>query len=107
MTDHVWLYNPDTEAMWQAPADYAHIARARGWVDSDGPVDEFADAAADTVPAEIPPAEDIQTGFDPSEHGFKEVLDYLNQYRDTAPGEVERVLSLERAGKNRKTITGE
>lgn len=104
MASHVWLHNPDTDALWQSPTDYAPIARERGWVDSDGPVD--SEATDETASASDAVEVDEQTGFDPSAHKSAEVNAYLDQYRDTAPGEVDRVLALERAGKNRKTVTG-
>lgn len=112
MAEFVWLHNPETGALWQSPADYAPIAKRRGWEDSDGPDPDDPDPdlegdAPEPEPVPADPDGDEQTNFDPALHKAPEVIAYVEQYKDTAPGEAERVLAAERAGRNRKTITGD
>lgn len=88
----VRLENPETGGVWDCPADYADIARARGWVDTDKPLPgEDAEDLGDRPTAD----------FDPANHTVVEVNAYLAQ---ATPDEVERVLDLEASGKNRSTI---
>ena len=102
MATHVWMHNPETDGVWACPADVVDVMKGRGWEVTEAPddsLDGLFDPAADDEPE--------STAFDPSEHTVQEVNDYLDQHRENAPGEVERVLELERAGKNRTTITGD
>lgn len=97
---HVYLANADTGAVWECPLDYVDVARKRGWEYTDQP-DTSLDGLFDTATAEGP----AQTGFDPADHNVDEVNDHLAQMHDAGvDGEVERVLALEAAGQNRKTI---
>lgn len=102
MSGFVRLENPETGGVWDAPLDYAPIARARGWVDSDKPVDD-EDTTRDSA---VSPA-DVPAGFNPDEHTVAEVNDYLDALPDDKADERDRVVELERAGKNRTGITGE
>ena len=96
---HVLVYNPETDARWECPPDYLPVAKARGWQPAEPEPDEYADVFAEST------AEgEGQTGFDPAEHSVDEVSAHLAKHAESSPGEVERVLDLERAGKNRKTI---
>lgn len=96
---HVWVQHEETGGTWQCPADYLPVAELRGWQIIDAPdtdLDGLFDEPVDGVE---------QTGFDPSEHSVKEVNEHLAEHAEQAPGEVERVLELERAGKDRATVT--
>jgi hypothetical protein len=92
---HVLVKNSETGGVWWSPADYLPVARLRGW--------EPATVEEDPLEGLVD-REPEQTGFDPSAHSAAEVSDHLALHAESAPGEVERVLSLERAGKNRKSV---
>ena len=98
---HVWVKHSETGGVWACPVDYLDVARVRGWEPTDEP-DTSLDGLFDEATAEG----SSQTGFDPAAHNVDEVKTYLAEHQDS-PGEVERVLELERAGKNRSTITGD
>lgn len=90
---HVRVYNPETDGHWDCPEGYLEVALARGF-ELDGPLPEVdLTGLFDEAPL-----------FDPAEHGVKEVSEHLAAHAETDPGEVERVLGLERSGKNRKSI---
>lgn len=93
---HVWLHNPATGGLWECPVDLADLYVTRlGWEygePRDGSLDGLVDEPVE------------QTGFNPSEHTAAEVSDYLALHADETPGEVSRVLELERADKNRKSV---
>lgn len=96
---HVWLRYPPTDATWACPLDVADFYLGRGWEYSAAP-GPTVEGLFDQSTAEGP----NQTGFDPADHDVDEVNDHLAKYADASPGEVERVLELERAGQNRKTV---
>lgn len=97
---HVWLHNPETGGTWECPVDAAEVfVEKRAWEYADAP-DTSADGLFDESTAEG----EAQTGFDPSAHTVEEVNAHLALHADSTPGEVERVLELERAGKNRTTV---
>lgn len=98
---HVWMHNPETGGTWECPVDYAETAESRGWVYTQA-YDDSLDGLFDESSAEG----DQQTGFDPAEHTVAEINDHLAEHAESAPGEVERVLELERAGQNRTTVHG-
>jgi hypothetical protein len=58
---------------------------------------------ADTEPPAQPEPGADDGGFDPADHTVAEVQQYLVDHPDDA----ERVLALERAGKNRATLVGD
>lgn len=62
-----------------------------------------ADREDDSPEAPAQTQSDEPTGYDPSAHTVAEVNDYL---ADVSDAERNRVLSAERAGKNRASITG-
>lgn len=98
---HVWVQHEETGGTWACPADYLPVAEQRGWAPIDPP-DDSLDGLFDPGPS----GEVVeQTGFDPAEHTVAEVNEHLALHAATAPGEVERVLALEAAGKNRATVT--
>jgi hypothetical protein len=109
---HVRMENPETGGVWDCPVDYLPVAKARGWVESDkplpgeeleypaAPVEEVDEAAAAVLLAS-------QSPFDPAAHTVAEVQEYLDTHADSPPGEGDRVLEAERAGKNRVTLTGD
>jgi hypothetical protein len=108
---HVRVENPDTGGVWDCPADYLPVALARGWVESDKPLpgegEEYPAAVEEVdeeAEAELAKA---QAPFDPADHTVAEVQDYLDTHGDSPPGEGDRVLDAERAGKNRVTLTGD
>jgi hypothetical protein len=100
---HIHLYNPATNGYWECPAAVAQtFVDARGWVYVTPP-DRSLEGLFDDVPAAERPEEGV-TAFDPNDHTVGEVNDYLAQYAGSSPGEVARVIELELAGKNRKTV---
>lgn len=99
---HVHLFNPETGGQWECPADPDLLdlyVNKRGWEYAQ-PRDDSLDGLFDESTAEGAD----QTGFDPGKASVDEVNAHLAQFA-SAPGEVERVLELERAGRNRKTVT--
>lgn len=94
---HVFVANEETGAVWECPVDYLEIAKARGWTPCGKPAPSYADLF-DPAPGAA-----AQTGFDPAEHTVDEVNAHLAEHLES-PGEIERVLQLEAAGKNRTTI---
>lgn len=104
MSTHVRLENPETGGVWDSPIDYAPIARARGWVDSDK---ALAEEEVDTTKDPATPVADVPAGFNPDEHTVAEVKEYLDALPAYKTDERDRVVELERAGKNRSTVTGE
>jgi hypothetical protein len=107
MTDqtHVWVKHEETGGVWACPAEYLPIAELRGWEPVDAP-DDSLEGLFDPSPLGRE-SEPEPTGFDPDQHTVKEVQEHIAKHRENAPGEVERVLELERAGQNRTTITGD
>jgi hypothetical protein len=100
---HVWLYNPMTDAYWECGPEAAEVYTGNAawdWQYATEAPGENADGLFDESTAEG----EAQTGFDPAEHTVEEVNEHLELHAESAPGEVDRVLELERAGKDRKTI---
>lgn len=97
---HVHVIHQETGGRWECPVDYLPVAQLRGWEPVE-PEDHDLDNLFDDTSAEG----EGQTGFDPSEHTVDEVDAHLAAHAEATPGEVVRVLELERAGRNRKTIT--
>lgn len=97
---HVHVIHEETGGRWECPIDYLPVAQLRGWQPTEPEVHDL-DGLFDESSAEG----DQQTGFDPAEHTVEEVDAHLALHAEATPGEVVRVLDLERAGKNRKTIT--
>lgn len=97
---HVFVRNTDSGQEWECPADYLPVALERGF-ELTVPRDKSLDGLFDESTAE--PAGQ-QTGFDPAEHTVEEINAHLRQYGEASPGEVDRVLELELAGQNRKTV---
>lgn len=99
---HVHVHNAETGGYWDCPISYLSTARQRGWEPVERPVDEGQpiNAIADAVSVE-------PVIFDPSAPGVTAdaVSAHLAAHAEADPGEVERVLGIERAGKNRTTIT--
>lgn len=96
---HVHVRHSETDAVWECPIDYLPVAQARGWEPTTAPEPDVS-GLFDAATAEG----SEQTGFDPAEHTVDEVNEHLSQHAEDSPGEVARVLTLERAGKNRVTI---
>lgn len=92
---HVLVHNPETGGRWECPPDHLPVALARGW-ELAGPAEEDLTGLYDVEPE--------QTGFDPAAHSAADVNDYLALHAEKSPGEVVRVLELERAGKDRKSV---
>lgn len=96
---HVHVINDETGGRWECPVDYLPVARQRGWSPAEPEAHDldglFDDSSADG---------EEQTGFDPAGHTVEEVSDHLALHAEATPGEVVRVIELERAGKNRKTV---
>lgn len=88
---HVFVRNIETGDEWECPAGYLEVALGRGFELCE-PRDRSLDGLFD------------QTGFDPSEHTVEDVNEHLAAHAASSPGEVSRVLALEEAGQNRKTI---
>lgn len=96
---HVYVVHAETGGQWECPVDYLPTARIRGF-EPCAPRDDSLDGLYDTTTEG-----EAQTGFDPSVHTVAEVNAHLEAHADQSPGEVERVLALEVAGKNRATVT--
>jgi hypothetical protein len=96
---HTYVKNVETGQEWECPNDYLPVALQRGFELTE-PRDTSLDGLFDDASAEG----SAQTGFDPAEHTVDEVNDHLAQHAASSPGEVVRVLELERAGKNRTTV---
>lgn len=96
---HVHVVHSETGGRWECPLDYLPTAQLRGW-EPVPPEDHTLDGLFDDSSAEG----ENQTGFDPAEHGVDDVTAHLAKFAEASPGEVLRVLELERAGKNRKTV---
>lgn len=96
---HVHVAHEETGGRWECPVDYLPTAQLRGWEPAEPQADNL-DGLFDDASAEG----EEQTGFNPADHGVDEVSEHLAAYAEASPGEVVRVLELERAGKNRKTI---
>lgn len=94
---HVLVHNPETGGRWECPPDYLPVALLKGF--------ELAEPDDEPDLTGLQDEEPEQTGFDPSDHTGAEVEEHLATHAESSPGEVVRVLELERAGKNRKTIT--
>lgn len=88
---HVYVRNTETGDEWECPAGYLPVALVRGFELCE-PRDRSLDGLFD------------QTGFDPADHTVDEVNTHLALHAQSSPGEVARVLALEEAGQNRKTI---
>ena len=97
---HVFVRNTSSGDEWECPNGYLEVALARGF-ELTVPRDKSLDGLFDESTAE--PAGQ-QTGFDPAEHTVDEINEHLAMHADSSPGEVERVLELEKAGKDRKTV---
>lgn len=65
--------------------------------------DELLAALSITAPETTPAPEDEGGPFDPVDHTAEDVIAHLESAN---AGEVDRVVELEKSGKNRKTITG-
>lgn len=89
---HIYVQNAETGDEWECPPDYLKVALAHGFELSE-PRDRSLDGLFDD-----------QTGFNPAEHTFAEVNEHLAAHAHSSPGEVDRVLELERAGQNRKSV---
>jgi hypothetical protein len=101
---HTFMVNPETKGEWRCPNALVDIYEKRGWKKAKDPED-VADAVS-APPA--PVADDVEpTAFDPAGQKVKDVLAYIDPLRDSHPGEVARVLLLERQGENRPSITGD
>lgn len=100
-----WMRNPETGGVWACPDPLVSLYERRGWETTDDP--EAVDEELLPRPVSAADPADEQTGFDPNDHTADEVNEYLDPLRETSPGEVDRVLLLERQGKNRKSITGD
>lgn len=96
---HVHVVHEETGGRWECPVDYLPVARLRGWEPAE-PEDHDLDGLFDAGSAEG----EEQTGFDPAKHTADEVSEHLAQHAEASPGEVVRVIELERAGKNRKSV---
>lgn len=96
---HVYVRNVETGGEWECPVDYLPVAELRGFEPCE-PRDGALDGLFDDTTAEGA----AQTGFDPADHNVDEVNAHLAAHAESSPGEVVRVLELERAGKNRSTI---
>lgn len=96
---HIYVRHCETGSQWECPVDYLPVAQLRGF-EPCAPRDASLDGLFDDSTAEG----ESQTGFDPAEHTVDEVNEHLAKYAEATPGEVERVLELERAGKNRSSI---
>lgn len=99
---HTHLEHPEMPGQgWWCPVGVADtFVEARGWKHTPPP-DTSLDGLFDTSTAEGA----NQTGFDPAEHDVPDVNAHLEEMHAAgADGEVNRVLELERAGKNRKTV---
>jgi len=96
---HVHVVHEETGGRWECPVDYLPTAQLRGWEPAE-PEDTSLDGLFDDSTAEG----EQQTGFDPAEHGVDEISEHLALHAEASPGEVMRVIELERAGKNRKTV---
>lgn len=91
---HAWVKHNESGGVWACPIDYLDVAKLRGWEPTDAP-DTSLDGLFDSSE---------QTGFDPSKRTVDEVNAHLAKHADSAPGEVARVLELERNGKDRATV---
>lgn len=96
---HVHVIHQETGGRWECPVDYLPVAQQRGWEPAE-PEDASLDGLFDEASAEGKE----QTGFDPAEHNADDVTAHLALYAESTPGEVVRVIELERAGKNRKSV---
>lgn len=94
---HAFVTTPSGDE-WECPLDYLSVALARGFSLAE-PRDKSLDGLFDDSTAEGA----NQTGFDPAKNTADEVNAHLAEHLD-APGEIERVLALEAAGKDRKTV---
>lgn len=97
---HVFVRNTSSGDEWECPNDYLPVALKRGFELTE-PRDKSLDGLFDESTAE---PEGQQTGFDPAAHNVDEVNAHLLAHVASSEGEVERVLALEVAGKNRTTI---
>lgn len=97
---HVYVRNAASGDEWECPNDYLEVALQRGF-ELTAPRDKSLDGLFDESTAE--PAGQ-QTGFDPAKHTVDQVNAHLVEHAASSPGEVVRVLELERAGKNRVTV---
>lgn len=88
---HIYVQNIESGDEWECPPDYLPVALSHGFELAE-PRDRSLDGLFD------------QTGFDPSGHDVAEVNEHLAKHADSSPGEVSRVLELERAGQNRKSV---
>lgn len=98
---HVFTKAPETGQEWECPVAYLPTALARGF-ELTKPRDRSLDGLFDEATAEGP----NQTGFNPADHNV-EGEGGVNAYLEAnlaSPGEIARVLDLERAGKNRVSV---
>lgn len=84
---HILMKNPETGGVWAAPPDAIPYLELRGWEPT---------TAEENILAGL-----VDDQFDPSETSAKAVSEHL---ASASPEEVNRVLELERAGKNRKSV---
>jgi hypothetical protein len=103
-TTHTFMVNAETKGEWRAPNALVELYEKRGWKKAKDPedVDDVVSAPAAPVAEDVDP-----TAFDPTGQKVKDVLAYIDPLRDSHPGEVARVLLLERQNENRPSITGE
>jgi hypothetical protein len=92
---HILTVSP-TGDRWDCPPDYLPVALLKG----------FKLAEPDDAPdlTGLQDQEPEQTGFNPADHTVAEVNEHLALHAESSPGEVVRVIELERAGKNRTSI---
>lgn len=100
---HTFMVNAETKGEWYCPDPLVETYEKRGWKKAKDP-EEVPDAVS-APPA--PVADEEPTAFDPTGQKAKDVLAYIDPIRDSHPGEVARVLLLERQGENRPSITGD
>lgn len=93
---HTWVRNPETGGVWECPNVALEAYLARGWELADEPVDPDVTSTAPVPEADL---------YDPSQHTADEVNEYLAGLEDS-PEEHSRVVALEIAGKNRKSVVG-
>jgi hypothetical protein len=94
---HVFTTSPSGDE-WECPVDYLPVALGRGFELTE-PRDKSLDGLFDDSTAEGA----AQTGFNPADHDVDEINAHLVAHL-ASPGEIVRVLELEAAGKNRKTV---
>lgn len=95
---HTFVKNSETGGEWECPNDYLKVALSRGFELTE-PRDTSLDGLFDESSAEGA----NQTGFDPGKETVKAVNEHLAEHLGS-PGEIERVLELEKAGQDRPGV---